>query len=219
MKRAILFLCCVFSTVANAQTISMVVSGPSILMASGSGKIKRMKVSPSVQVGGTYQFNATCQFTTNGVVSVAPCPTLNWATASAGNSTISPTGLLTAIAPGTASVTASSGSVISNAVAVTITPVPVAPTLTSIRLTANSTLPLNKTEYLSVTCLYSDGSSKPCAITSWNELAAVTGKNSLSWSISLNAYGMLTGIHAHGQDQFTASQGNITSNTVTVSVP
>lgn len=201
MKTAILFLCCAIYAVANAQTTNV-----------------GLKAAPGpLTVGSTYQFIPTCQFTTSGVISIAPCPALQWNSTSNTDATISSTGLVIAKAPGTVSFTASSGTVKSNTVTMTI--VPVASTLTSITLTAGITLPLGRTEYLTPTCHYSDGSTKKCAITSWNELAAITGSNQLGWSINLNAYGMLTAVNAHGKDQFTVSQGSITSNAVTVAVP
>jgi Bacterial Ig-like domain (group 2) len=211
MKTAILFLCCVISAVANAQfggsSVSMIVRGPS-----------GIKAAQSLTVGGTYQFTATCKFTNNGVVTVSACPALTWKSTSNTDATISSTGLVSAQTPGTVSFTASSGSITSNSVTFSVVAAS-KPTLTSITLTAGATLPLGRTEYLSPTCHFSDGTTKACAISTWNELAAVTGSNSLGWSISLNAYGMLTGVNAHGKDQFSVTQGTITSNVVTVAVP
>lgn len=171
----------------------------------------QIKATAPISVGGTHQFAATCTFNSG----TGPCPTLKWNSTNP-SVTISTTGLATGVSPGSSVITASSGTIISNAITLTINPV-APPTLTGVTLSAppSSTIAVGGTANLTVTCKYSDGSSDTCN-------TADKYGNAVSWFMmqagtqsvaSLSATGLVTGI-ASGRAVFAAYVGSFSAVSV-----
>lgn len=159
--------------------------------------------SPSVPLGATQQFTATGTFSDGTTRDVTT--TVNWSSSQASVATVTASGMLTAIAQGTATITATSG-VVSTNVSVTVN----AATLTAIALSPSSpSVPLGATQQFTATGTFSDA-------TTHDVTATVTWSSSASAVATVSTSGMVTAA-AQGTATIMASSGNV-SGTASVTV-
>lgn len=173
------------------------------------GPLASITVSPaslSVNVGATGQLTATCKDQNNNTII---CPSLTWVSDDTSVATVDSTGKVSGIATGTANVTASSGSIVSNASSITVNIAPI-PVLTTIVLSpTNSTVLVGKTVQLTSTCKDQNGNTITCPTLTWtsNNTAVAT----------VDSTGKVTGV-AVGTANVTANAGSIVSNTSAITV-
>ena len=142
--------------------------------------------------GASQQMMATCTYSDS---STSLCPSqLRWVNSSSASFTVSPTGLITANSPGTGIVTAALNTAIAN-VPVTVTAPPAALTGVSISPSALR-LPLNASQQMTATCVYSDRSIADCT-------ATVAWSNSGARFFTISPTGFVTG-SAGGTGTITA---------------
>ena len=188
-------------------------SGSGTGTGSGSGSpppptLQSISVSPttaSVTVGKTLQFAASGHFSDGSTQALSSG--LTWSSSNA-DASVSATGVATGMAPGTATISASQGTMISNAAALTVAALPA--TLTSITLSPTSaSVVVGSTQQFSATGHFSDGSTQ----------ALTTG---LTWSSSsadatVSATGLAAGVAA-GPATITVAQGSVVSAGVVLTV-
>jgi len=127
-----------------------------------------------------------------------------WSTSDPKTATVSAAGVVTGVAAGAATVTATSGTFTSSA---TITVTGSTVTLTSITvLPANPSIPINTTQQLTATGSYSDGSSRDLT-------ALVTWSSSTVADATVSAAGLVSGVAA-GSATVTATLGSVSNSTL-----
>lgn len=170
-----------------------------------------ISVSPatvSISTGATQQFAATAKYSDGSTANVSSSVT--WSVGSSAIASINKSGLVTGVAAGSTSVTASLGgmtgtaalSVQTGTVTKTLQSIAVAPTTASIAVAA--------TEQFAATGTYSDGSTA-------NVTTSVTWTSSSPSVATINSSGLATGV-AGGSTTVTAALSGITSNGATLSV-
>ena len=197
------------STLAQGSATISAVSGSmraSAAITVGPPALTSLAVTPpnpSLTKGGTQQLTVTGSFTDASSQNVTG--TVAWTVSPASVATVSGGGLITALANGTAIVTATSGSV-SGSDTLTVS----GATLVSIAVTpANPSIFDGKTQQLTATGTYNDGSTQD--ITS-----KVSWTGALSGVVNLSTAGLVTAL-GPGTATVTATSGSITgSDTVTV---
>ncbi|MGY3929209.1 Ig-like domain-containing protein [Aeromonas simiae] len=170
--------------------------------------ITALQITPaniSQAKGVTQPLLAIATYSDNTTADVSSSVT--WISSDTATATVTPAGLLTGIAVGTTSVTASMEGVSSNVATVHVT----AATMTALQVTpANISLAKGQTQELTAIATYSD-----------NTTADVSG--SVTWSsrdtttATVTSIGLLTGV-AVGSTTVTASIDGISSNTAAVNV-
>lgn len=185
--------------------------------------------SSSMTVGTTLQMAAKCHYTSGPdqdctVADIYGDAVSAWLSSDATKATVnnvgtSNPGLVTAVAAGTASITARIGSVTSSAYAITISNPPVTLTGVSLSLTGGITaLFVGSTNQLKATCTYSDGSSDDCTSTDGHGTLAHSYVSTSPAHATVNATsGLVTGV-ALGTTTFTAVAGGFTSNALPLNV-
>ncbi len=163
--------------------------------------------NPTVANGSTQQFTATGTYSDGSTADLTG--TVTWTSSDPTVATVDASGLLTAVAPGTVTVTATSGSV-SGATTATV---PAPPVLTGISVTpANPTVPKGTTRQFLATGAYSDGSSADLT-------ASVTWSSSKAAVATIDSSGLLSAVHP-GTTTVTATSGSVSgSTTATVGAP
>lgn len=159
--------------------------------------------SPSMPVNTSQQFTATGNYTDGSSADLTNVVT--WSSTSTANATVTASGLVTAVAAGTARIGASLGAV-SQLTTVTVT----APTVVSITVTPDGqTLGIGINQQYVATATYSDGSS--------SDLSSGVTWNSSSTSVAtVSNTGLVTTVAA-GQTTITATLGALSDNsTLTV---
>jgi uncharacterized protein YjdB len=129
-------------------------------------------------------------------------------------------GLVTAVAAGTPSITATIGTgTTSSAYPITVNNPPVTLTGVSLSLTGGVTgLFVGATNHLKATCTYSDGSSDDCTTTDAHGYLAHNYASTTPAHATVNATsGLVTGV-APGATTFTAVAGSFTSNALPLNV-
>lgn len=181
-----------------------------ITIGAGGPTVTNVNVAPSsvtVSIAGTQQYVATCVYSDG---SSATCTsTSNWSSSSPAIAAITSTGIATALAAGTATISATSGGITGTAT-LTVS----APTLTSIAVTPGTASIVSGTgtqQYLA-TCSYSNSTTSNCTQT-------------VQWSSSNPAFatvsssGLAAGV-ASGNAIISASSGGLSAtSTLTVSSP
>ncbi len=154
--------------------------------------------NPSVPKGETQQFTAVANFSDGSQKTITDSAT--WSVLPTGIAAVSSTGLVTAQAPGSATVTAGSASV-HGSDPLTVAP----PALVSIAVApANSSIMLGATEQLTATGSFSDGSTQDLT-------------NSAVWSsanssmVSIGSAG-LAAANSVGSTSISAASGNLTGS-------
>jgi uncharacterized protein YjdB len=182
-----------------------------VLAACGGGDtaapctVSAIAVSPttaSVVVGATSQLTATITS-----ANCTPAPVAAWSTGDAGIATVSTTGLVTAVAPGTVTISASNGGRQTGAV-ITVTPVPVA----TVAVTASSTT-INVGASVPATATLRDASN--------NTLTGrtVTWSSSATGVATVNGTGVISGVSAGTATITATSEGRSGTLNVTIQVP
>jgi uncharacterized protein YjdB len=134
-----------------------------------------------------------------------------WTSSNSNVATVSTSGLVTGVASGAASITATSGTFTSSAAitvsggtSVTLTAIAVSP--------ASPSIPINTTQQLTATGSYSDGSSRDLT-------SLVTWSSSTIANATVDAAGLVSGVAA-GAATITATLGSVSKSTsVTVTAP
>jgi len=160
--------------------------------------------TPSVQQGNTLQLTATGTFDDGSTKTLTG--NVLWSSSDSTIATVNSAGLLSAISPGTASITATSGTVsgstsamvtIANLVSITVQP-------TSPSVTAGSTQPFTATG-----TIQGGGTMDVTNFVTW--------RSSNTQVATIDSSGLATTITA-GTTQITASSGTVTSPAVTLTV-
>ena len=172
---------------------------------SASVTLESIEVTPassSVDIGATVQLSAVGSYSDNSSTNISG--SVSWTVSDSTIASVSASGLLTALAAGDVTVTATDGAV-SDSAAVTVTTVPV--TLDSINVTpATSSLDVGEMVQLVATGSYSDNTTQDLS-------------NTVSWSISdpsiasISVNGLLSAA-GEGAVTVTATSGAISSDAV-----
>jgi hypothetical protein len=186
--------------------------------------------SGSMTVGGTMQMGARCHYTSGPdqdctVADIYGDAVSAWTSSDTTKATVNDVGathpgLVTAVAPGTPSITATIGTgPTSSAYPITINNPPVNLTGVSLSLTGGVTgLFVGATNHLKATCTYSDGSSDDCTTTDVHGSLAHNYASTTPAHATVNATsGLVTGV-APGATTFTAVAGSFTSNALPLNV-
>jgi hypothetical protein len=188
----------------NAGTQSANLSGTGTLL--GLSAISLTPLNPAMFTGGQQQLTATGTFANQSQINVTNF--VNWSSSASASAQVSATGLVQAVGPGAALISARQGSV-NGQTTVTVT----APVLTSITISpANASGLVGANQQFTAVLNYNNGTSKDST-------------SAVSWSSSSNAVatvspsGLASGASA-GTTTIHASLGSITgSTTLTVSQP
>ncbi len=178
------------------------VSGSDTLTVSGATlvSIAVTPANPSIFDGKTQQLTATGTYNDGSTQDITS--KVSWTGALSGVVNLSTAGLVTALGPGTATVTATSGSIIGSD---TVT-VP-AVNLVSIAISpANPSVPKGETQQLIATGTYNDGSTQDIS-------SKVTWSGAVPGVVDLNATGLVTATSL-GTATIAAAEGSISGTTV-----
>ncbi len=162
--------------------------------------------APSVAAGNAQQFTATGTYSNGTTQNVTSTST--WTSSANSVATITNGGLATGVAPGTATITATSGA-ISGSATITVTPA----VLTSLSVTpATASVALGTTQQFTATGTYSNGSTQNLTSTAkWNSSATSVA--------TVNSGGLATSV-TQGTASISAKSGTISgSATLTVTAP
>lgn len=160
--------------------------------------------TPSVQVGKTQQMTATGTYSDGSTKTITS--TVDWTSSDTSEASVSSTGLVTGVAPGTVTVTAALDD-LSGTTSVTVT----IANLASIAITPNNA------------SILSDGSQQFTAIGTLDDGSTVNITDEVTWNSSdtsvatINSSGLATAV-ATGTTNITAISGSITSNTAVLNV-
>ncbi len=214
------------ATVSSSGLATAAASGTATITASANGlsaqaaltvtaatkTLSSISVTPataSVTAGTAQQFTATATYSDGSTANVSSSAT--WASSDTFVAVVNASGLATAAADGTATISATLNSV-SGSGTVTVT---AAPTLTGITVTpANASFAAGSTEQFTATANYGNG-------TTANVTSSATWTSSNTSIATIDASGLATGVAA-GSTTITASLNSATGNTgatVTASAP
>jgi len=158
--------------------------------------------NPTVPVGITQQFRATGIYS-GGIIDITMQVT--WSSSNPSVATVNDRGLVTSIAAGTATITATSGSISGDTVLTVASP------LFSIVVTpANPSMPEGVTRQFTATGTYSDGTSHRIA-------TQVTWSSSNPSVATVSSSGVVTAVAA-GTATITATSGTISGNTTLTAI-
>jgi uncharacterized protein YjdB len=184
-------------SISGSDTIT--VSGPSLVSISVS------PANPSIFAGKTQQLTATGNYNDGSTQDLTG--KVSWTGAVPGVVTLSGTGLVTAFGPGTATVTATSGS-ISGSDNITVSAI----SLASIAISpANPSVPKGETQQLVATGTYNDGSTQDIS-------SKVTWSGAVPGVVDLSATGLVTATNL-GTAPIAAAEGSISGTTVVTVLP
>ena len=179
---------------------------PLTVTAAALSSIALAPLNPSAPKGTTVPFTATGTYTDGTTANLTNQVT--WASATPSVAGISPSGLATALSPGTSGITASLGGVTSPSDPMTVT----AAALQSIAVTpANPSVPQGQTQQLTATGTYTDG-------TTANLTPQVTWASSTPAVAPVSPAGLASAL-TPGNSGITASLNGVTSPTDTLTVP
>lgn len=168
----------------------------------------------ALHVGATNQASATCHYNDGSSDNcVASSHAVTWASGTPATATISSSGLITAVANGTTNLSATSASITSAAVPLTVS------TLTSITIAsaAGTSLHAAATSQFSATCVYASGFSNGCnTVDLFGYTAAWTSGTPATGTIS-SPGGLFTAV-ASGTTAVHASAGGVNSSNTTMTV-
>ena len=156
--------------------------------------------SASIQIGATQQLSVTCS---DQYGAAFTCPILTWSSSDPYVATVGASGLVTGIAEGSASITANSSGITSNASVVTVT-LPPPPVLTKITISPVSTsIQIGTTKQLTAICSDQYGKNMTCPTLTWSSSSPSVA--------TVDASGLVTGI-AEGSSSITATASGVTSD-------
>ena len=161
--------------------------------------------NPSIPVNTTQQLTATGSYSDGSSRDLTALVT--WSSSTIANATVDVAGLVKGIAAGSATLTATLGS-ISQSTSVTVT----APTITSISVTPEDlTLPIGVSQQYTASAIYSDGSVQDL-------VNGVTWTSSTTSVATIDNNGLVS-IIAAGTTTITATVGSFTDSTTVTVVP
>jgi hypothetical protein len=154
--------------------------------------------SSMLPVGVNQQFTATGTFSDGSTQNLA---SVSWSSSDGTLASISDTGMLSALAPGTVTITASTGGITGSTTLTIISAV-----LTSIAITpTNSSIPLGTGQQFTATGVFSDGSTQDLPSVNWSSsspfVAVIDGASGFAVSAGL------------GSTTITATSGSVSSST------
>ena len=173
--------------------------------------VSSIQVAPTsmaIATGATQQFTATAKMSDGTSKDVTS--SVQWASSDATIASVASSGVATGSGAGTATITATSGTVKSTA---SLTVSSAAANLTAIAISpAASSMPVNTSQQFTATGSYSDGSSADItSLVTWSSSATATA--------TINASGLATAAAA-GSTNISASFGGVTQSTsLTVTAP
>ena len=184
----------------NATSGSVVGSTVLTVTAATLQSIAVTPANPSIGIGLTEQFTATGTYSDSSTKNLTASVT--WASGTMANATITSGGLATAVAVGTSTIGATSGSIVGSTV-LTVT----AATLQSIAVTpANPSIAKGLTEQFTATGTYSDGSTL-------NLTGSVTWSSGTTATATIVSGGLATGAGV-GTSTIGATSGSVVGSTV-----
>jgi uncharacterized protein YjdB len=202
------FLCLCLSLLLAAAgcggTSSLSSSSPTKVLSS----IAASPATANLAVGATQQFTAQATYNDGSTADITSSAT--WTDANAKLATITASGMATAVAAGSTTVTATIGA-LSGTAALTIA-APPAKTLASIAVSpATAAIAAGATGQFTATATYSDGSTANVTTSA----AWVSSKPAVA---TISAAGVATAL-ASGSTNITATMSGVSSNTATITVP
>ena len=206
------------ATVSANGMVTAVAAGSATITATSEGQsgtatltvtvvpVASVAVSPSsatLRIGATQQLSATTKDSANNVLTGR---VVTWSSSATGVASVSATGLVTAVAAGSATITATSEGKSASAT-ITVTAVPVASVTVA---PASSSIFVGKTVQLSATTKDSAGTVLTGRVVTWSSNA--TGVATVSSS------GLVTGVGAGSATITATSEGKTGTATVTVMI-
>ena len=186
---------------AFASSAKVTVTGGSVTLTS----IVISPASPSIPINTTQQLTATGNYSDGSSRDVSLL--VAWSSSTGANATVDATGLVKGVAAGSATISATLGSV-SQSASVTVT----APSITSISVTPEDlTLPIGINQQYTASAIYSDGSIQDL-------VSGVSWASSSTTVASVDNNGLAT-ILAAGSTTITATVGTFTDSTTITVVP
>ncbi len=159
-------------------------------------------------VGNTQQFTARCTYTDNTIVSYLGTPVI-WSSSNTSVATITPNGMVTAVAAGQTTITATIGE-LSGTMALTV-PAPSTPVAVAVQ-PADNKLAVGKTQQFTAIYTHTDG-------TTYSDSTIPVIWSSSSPSVAtITPNGMVTAVAA-GQTTITATVNGLPPGTTTLTVP
>ncbi len=204
------------ATISASGVVTGVAAGTATLTATSEGKngtatvtvtivpVASVSVSPaapSIRIGGTVQLSATTKDSAGNVLTGR---VVTWASSAPAVATISASGLVTGVAAGSATLTATSEGKNGTAT-VAVTVVPVSTVAVS---PASSSLPVGQTVQLSATTKDSAGNVLTGRVVTWASSAPAVA--------TVSASGLVTGVAAGSVTVTATSEGKNGTATVTV---
>jgi len=181
-------------------------TSPQTTSLSGTGSLSGLvtiyvtPISPTVPVGESQQLVATGTFSQGQAINISNFVT--WSSSATAVALVNPLGLVQALAPGVAIITASYGSVNGQA-SVTVT----SPVLSSIAVTpTNPAVPVGAYQQFTAVLTYSDGSTKDAT-------SEVNWSSSATAVAAINSLGLATA-YSQGNSTISASSGSVMGSTV-----
>jgi uncharacterized protein YjdB len=157
--------------------------------------------NPSIASGATEQFTATATYSNGTTANVTS--TATWTSSTTATATINSSGLATAVAPGTSTITAGLNGV-TGATTLTVT---AAPTVTSIAVTpSNPSIAAGATQQFTATATYSNN-------TTANVTSTATWMSSTTATATINSSGLATAVAA-GTSTITAALNGVSGTTL-----
>ncbi len=158
----------------------------------------------SILLGNIQQMKATATYSNGRTADLTSSVT--WSSSVSGVATVSSAGLVTSVATGSTTLSASFGGVSAN------TTLTINPALVSIAVTpANPSIPVNGTQQIRAVGTYSDSSQQELTNTA-------TWSSSATGVASVNSSGLATGVAA-GTTSITATSGSVTGSTTLTVTP
>jgi uncharacterized protein YjdB len=210
------------ATVSESGLVTGVAAGEATITATSEGisgsatvtvttapppPVASVSVAPataSVQVGATVQLAATLRDAAGNVLTGR---TVTWTTSAGGVATVSATGLVTGVAVGGATITATSEGK-SGTAAITVTPVPVA-TVTVAPATAS--VPVGSTVQLSATLRDASGNVLTGRVVTWSTSASAVA--------TVSGTGLVLGVTAGPATITATSESKSGTSAITVTAP
>lgn len=214
------------ATVSGSGLVTAVAVGTATITVSDGSKSAAVSVTVAAQaatltsialseasnaalnVGSTRQITATGTYSDGGTATLNTG--LTWTSGTPATATISSTGLVTAVAAGSTSITASEAGVTSTPLTISVQPVAV--TLSTITLSPASvpTIQITGTQQFTATGHYSDGSTAPIT-------TGITWASDNTNYVTISSSGLAYAV-APGVGNITATVGGVTSTPAAVTV-
>jgi trimeric autotransporter adhesin len=210
------------ATVAQTGVVTGVAAGTATITATSEGKsgtatvtvsavpVATVTVAPAtlpLQVGATGALTATTRDAANNVLTGRP---ITWSSGNTAIATVAPNGTVTAVAPGSATITAASEGKTGTAT-VTVTAVPPAPVASVSVAPTSANLTIGGTQQITATPRDAQGNALAGRQVTWQ-----TGNANVA---TVNQSGLITAVGAGNTSVTATSEGRVGTVTVAVSLP